>query len=77
MPASGIAILYRINAQSEVYEKALSDAGVPYLVRGGERFFARPEVRQAHHRAAGRAPLHGRRGAAGPGRPRSCWARSG
>jgi DNA helicase-2/ATP-dependent DNA helicase PcrA len=47
MPASGIAILYRINAQSEVYEKSLSDAEVPYLVRGGERFFARPEVRQA------------------------------
>ncbi len=47
LPASGIAILYRINAQSEVYEKALSDAGVPYLVRGGERFFNRPEVRQS------------------------------
>ena len=46
-PASAIAILYRINAQSEVYEKALADAEVPYLVRGGERFFARPEVRQA------------------------------
>ncbi len=47
LPASAIAILYRINAQSEVYEKALSDADVPYLVRGGERFFARPEVRAA------------------------------
>ena len=47
MPASGIAILYRINAQSEVYEKALSDAAVPYVIRGGERFFARPEVRKA------------------------------
>jgi DNA helicase-2/ATP-dependent DNA helicase PcrA len=46
-PASGIAILYRINAQSEIYEKALTDAAVPYVVRGGERFFARPEVRQA------------------------------
>jgi len=46
-PASGIAILYRINAQSEVYEKALTDAAVPYVVRGGERFFKRPEVRQA------------------------------
>ena len=46
-PASAIAVLYRINAQSEVYEQSLSDAGVPYLVRGGERFFARPEVRQA------------------------------
>ncbi len=47
LPAASIAVLYRINAQSEVYEKALSDAGIPYVVRGGERFFARPEVRQA------------------------------
>jgi DNA helicase-2/ATP-dependent DNA helicase PcrA len=46
-PASDIAVLYRINAQSEVYEDALSAAGVPYVVRGGERFFARAEVRQA------------------------------
>jgi len=47
MPPSGIAILYRINAQSEGFEKALADAQVPYVIRGGERFFARPEVRQA------------------------------
>ncbi len=47
MPASSIAVLYRINAQSEVYEGALSERHVPYLVRGGERFFARAEVRQA------------------------------
>jgi DNA helicase-2/ATP-dependent DNA helicase PcrA len=47
VPASEIAILYRVNAQSEAYEKALTDAGVPYVVRGGERFFERPEVRQA------------------------------
>lgn len=47
MPASGIAVLYRINAQSEVYEEALTGEAVPYVVRGGERFFARPEVRQA------------------------------
>lgn len=46
-PAAEIAVLYRINAQSEAYEKALTDAGVPYVLRGGERFFARPEVRQA------------------------------
>jgi DNA helicase-2/ATP-dependent DNA helicase PcrA len=45
--ASEIAVLFRVNAQSEAYEKALSDAGIPYLVRGGERFFARAEVRQA------------------------------
>jgi DNA helicase-2/ATP-dependent DNA helicase PcrA len=42
-----IAVLYRINAQSEVYEAALTDAGLPYVVRGGERFFARREVREA------------------------------
>jgi DNA helicase-2/ATP-dependent DNA helicase PcrA len=47
MPASDIAVLYRINAQSEVYEGALTAEAVPYVVRGGERFFARPEVRQA------------------------------
>jgi DNA helicase II / ATP-dependent DNA helicase PcrA len=46
-PASQIAVLFRTNAQSEAYEAALADAGVAYLVRGGERFFARNEVRQA------------------------------
>jgi DNA helicase-2/ATP-dependent DNA helicase PcrA len=46
-PASEIAVLFRINAQSEVYEQALTDVGVPYQVRGGARFFARPEVRRA------------------------------
>jgi DNA helicase II / ATP-dependent DNA helicase PcrA len=46
-PAGEIAVLFRINAQSEVYEQALTEAGVPYQVRGGERFFARPEVRRA------------------------------
>jgi DNA helicase-2/ATP-dependent DNA helicase PcrA len=45
--ASDVAILYRINAQSEVYEAALGAAGVPYLVHGGERFFDRPEVKDA------------------------------
>ncbi|MFL6110625.1 MAG: ATP-dependent DNA helicase UvrD2 [Catenulispora sp.] len=44
---SEIAVLYRINAQSEEYEQALSDAGVPYILRGVERFFERPEVREA------------------------------
>ena len=46
-PAADIAVLYRINAQSEVYEDAFSAAGVPYVLRGGQRFFARAEVRQA------------------------------
>lgn len=45
--ASGIAVLFRTNAQSEVYEQALADLGVPYRLRGAERFFERPEVREA------------------------------
>ncbi|TDP89056.1 ATP-dependent DNA helicase UvrD2 [Labedaea rhizosphaerae] len=47
LPLSQIAVLYRVNAQSEAYEAALAEHDVPYLVRGGERFFARQEVRQA------------------------------
>ena len=47
VPASEVAVLYRINAQSEVYEAALAAAGVPYVVRGGERYFDRAEVREA------------------------------
>lgn len=46
-PASEIAVLYRINAQSEVYEEALTEAGIPFQVRGGEGFFSRQEIRQA------------------------------
>ncbi|MGV0791576.1 ATP-dependent DNA helicase UvrD2 [Mycolicibacterium sp. XJ1819] len=42
-----IAVLYRINAQSEVYEEALTEAGIPFQVRGGEGFFSRQEIRQA------------------------------
>lgn len=44
---SEIAVLYRINAQSEVYEEALTSAGIAYQVRGGEGFFTRQEIRQA------------------------------
>ncbi|EHR59789.1 ATP-dependent DNA helicase UvrD2 [Saccharomonospora cyanea] len=47
VPAAEIAVLFRVNAQSESYEQALADVGVPYQVRGGERFFSRQEVRQA------------------------------
>ena len=42
-----IAVLFRTNGQSEVVESALADRGIPYLVRGGERFFQRKEVRDA------------------------------
>ncbi|MFC4506538.1 MULTISPECIES: ATP-dependent DNA helicase UvrD2 [Streptomyces] len=47
VPAAEIAVLFRTNAQSETYEQALADAGVPYQLRGAERFFDRPEVRKA------------------------------
>lgn len=46
-PAGSIAVLFRTNAQSEVIEAALARADIAYLVRGGERFFARKEVRDA------------------------------
>ncbi|MFF3729664.1 ATP-dependent DNA helicase UvrD2 [Streptomyces sp. NPDC002476] len=47
VPAGEIAVLYRVNSQSEVYEQALADAGVPHQLRGAERFFERAEVREA------------------------------
>ena len=46
-PAGEIAILFRINAQSETFEDALSQRKIPYVVRGAARFFDRAEVRQA------------------------------
>src|SRR6202034_1705362 len=46
-PASEIAELYRVNAQSEVYEEGLTEAGSWCQVRGGEGFFSRQEIRQA------------------------------
>ena len=47
VPYAEMAVLYRIHAQSEAYEAAFADAGLPVVVRGGERFFERPEIRQA------------------------------
>nr|BFE83334.1 hypothetical protein GCM10020093_059350 [Planobispora longispora] len=47
VPLREIAVLFRVNAQSEAYEQAFARAAVPYLVRGADRFFERPEVRQA------------------------------
>ena len=44
--AREMAVLFRTNAQSEAYEEALAGAGVPYVVRGAERFFERAEIRQ-------------------------------
>ncbi|RYE74247.1 MAG: ATP-dependent helicase, partial [Myxococcales bacterium] len=47
VPLREMAVLYRINAQSENFEEALTSAGIPYVLRGAMRFFERPEVRQA------------------------------
>ncbi|MCB5274192.1 ATP-dependent DNA helicase UvrD2 [Arthrobacter sp. SO5] len=57
IPASQVAVLFRTNGQSEAYEQALASAGIGYQLRGGERFFARKEVRDAilQLRAATRA----------------------
>jgi DNA helicase-2/ATP-dependent DNA helicase PcrA len=44
---SNIALLYRSNAQSRVIESALFNAGMPYKVYGGLRFFERAEVKHA------------------------------
>ncbi len=44
---SEIAILYRSNAQSRVIETTLFNAGIPYRVYGGLRFFERAEVKHA------------------------------
>ncbi len=42
-----IAILFRINVQSQLLETALGDAGVPFVVRGSIRFFEQREVKEA------------------------------
>jgi DNA helicase-2/ATP-dependent DNA helicase PcrA len=55
VPAREIGVLYRINAQSEVFESALADAGIPFVVRGESAFFERPEVREAVTRLRGAA----------------------
>ncbi|AVP57191.1 UvrD-helicase domain-containing protein [Pulveribacter suum] len=46
-PRREIAVLYRSNAQSRVIESTLFNAGVPYRVYGGLRFFERAEVKHA------------------------------
>lgn len=46
-PRAEIALLYRSNAQSRVLESALFNAGIPYRVYGGLRFFERAEIKHA------------------------------
>ena len=47
VPKNEIAILYRSNAQSRVVETSLFNAGLPYRVYGGLRFFERAEIKHA------------------------------
>ena len=42
-----VAILYRSNAQSRVFEEAFISARIPYRVYGGLRFFERAEIKDA------------------------------
>jgi DNA helicase II / ATP-dependent DNA helicase PcrA len=47
VPLRDVAVLFRINAQSEAFEEALAARSIPCVLRGADRFFERPEVRQA------------------------------
>lgn len=46
-PGGQAAILYRSNAQSRLFEEQLVNAGIPYRVYGGLRFFERAEIKSA------------------------------
>jgi len=47
VPLREVAVLFRTNAQSESFEQALAERGIPAVLKGAERFFERAEVRQA------------------------------
>ncbi len=43
----GTAILYRMNAQSRIFEEYFTNSGIPYRVIGTKRFYEREEVKDA------------------------------
>jgi DNA helicase-2/ATP-dependent DNA helicase PcrA len=45
--ASDVAVFYRTNAQSRVFEEVFIRVGMPYKVVGGVRFYERKEIRDA------------------------------
>ena len=44
-PLGEMAILYRTNAQSRIPEEVLMQAGIPYKVFGGQKFYERKEIK--------------------------------
>ncbi|MBE6791466.1 MAG: ATP-dependent DNA helicase PcrA [Ruminococcaceae bacterium] len=44
---SDFAVLYRMNAQSNIIERALVKSGIPYRIIGGHRFYDRKEIKDA------------------------------
>lgn len=44
---SDVAVLYRMNAQSNNIERALVTSGIPYKIIGGHRFYDRKEIKDA------------------------------
>ena len=47
IPYSDMAIMYRANAQSRALEDGLINAGLPYQLVGGTRFYERKEIKDA------------------------------
>ena len=47
LTASDVAVFYRTNAQSRVFEEVFIRVGMPYKVVGGVRFYERKEIRDA------------------------------
>ena len=60
--ASQIAVLYRINSQSEVLEAALGEQSLEYQVRGGQRYFNRSEILSAIRMVRAEAAMPSNRG---------------
>ena len=44
-PLKEMAIFYRTNSQSRIFEQILQDEGLPYILVGGFRFYERKEIR--------------------------------
>lgn len=45
LPYQQIAVLYRTNAQSRVFESSLMQARIPYSIVGGQHFYQRKEIK--------------------------------